>query len=338
MSNLAKYRDSSLEVQTAGLGMSEAFKQNLENLKRSKTKIQETQSLIRDVIDPSKKAQAKYKLARLIKMILPQSLQFVMPEGWTQLLTEKLDPLQKLDSLFRLNINTTQGSATEMIADIKTEKAKLEKLRTDIEAAEREGWDAQKLQEYVAARNNIAIQREISEVFKEELDLLTPEDREVHRQEIISSLKADVINSEALKRLYHEGVSACVKAVNYANLAYHSFSNIVKPAIVFRDVAENLASLNASAVVARDAVLLTIESSSEVFEEVLNSFNEAEKNRITSVETLNRIEQARLRIAGKLESLRITVRNKNQEMILEGEFEEINPLQLTANSAEKSPN
>lgn len=328
--SLARYgQNTSLQVQSNGIGMSEAFRRNIQNLKQSKEKIEETQSLIRDVIDPSKKTQVKYKLARLFKMVVPQSLQFLMPEGWTQLLVENIDPLQKLDSLFRLNINTTQNSAAEMIADIKTEKAKLEKLRQDIETAEKESWDAQRLQEYVASRNNIAIQREISEVFKEEFGLLTPEDRESHRQEIISSLRADVVNSEGLKRLQREGISACVKAVNCANLAYHSFANIVRPTMVFRDAAQNMAGLNASMVIARDAVLLTIESSAEVFEEVLNSFEEAEKNRVASVETQNRIEQARLRIAGKLESLRRTVRTQN-EQILEGVFEDVPPAQLTA--------
>lgn len=170
MSNLVRYgRSQSPQRYSSGssLGLSENFKKSMEGLRQGADQIELTKDLIRTAIDPTKHGQMKYKLAKLFQMLIPQRFQQFMPEGMTRLLTENLDPLQKISTLFRFNLDTIQGSAAEIIAEAKTKKAELTQFKKDVEVADAEKWDPKKLQQFVAARNKISIRREISEVFGE---------------------------------------------------------------------------------------------------------------------------------------------------------------------------
>ena len=262
--------------------------------------------------------------------MIPQRLQQFMPEGMTKLLTENLDPLQKISTLFHLNLNTIQDSAAEIIGEAKIKKADLVQFKKDIGTADLEKWDPKKLQQFVAARNKIVIRREISDVFNEELGLVSEEDREAHRQEILSSLQVDAQNTEEVIKLLRMGVSACVRVFNRANLAYHSFENIVRQVAVFRDSVQDMASLNNSMLIAKESVLITVDGSVQVLEEVLNSFDEAARHQIASGDTILRLREAQSRIESKVTQLCATIRTENDQ-VLEGEFEEVGPpLELAA--------
>src|SRR3989344_5322970 len=321
---LARHKPSrSLQTQSV-FGTSETFRRGLETFKNSKERLQETEQLIRDVVDPSKQAQVKYKLARLVQAIIPRKLQFMIPEGLSKLLAENLDPLQKIDTIFRFDINTSQDSAADMIAEIKKAKQELEQFKERVLKAEQENWDVKTLQQYVASRNNLPIRKEVLEVLEERLGLLSPEDIESQRKMILSSLKADIKNSEGAEELRKEIVLALVETVSHANLGYNSFANVLKPTIAMRDAANNITDLRGIMNIAGGAILMTIDTTVGGFEEVIDSLERAENNRIASVDTLNQLREGRQRIVGKLAGLRNTTRSMN-EQILDAEFEDVTP-------------
>ena|SRR3989344_3446685 len=150
MNNLARHHRGqsrqSLQKYSSDLGLSENFKNSMENMRQGAGQIEQTKDLIRMAIDPTKQGQVKFKLARLFQALIPQRLQQFIPEGMTRLLTENLDPLQKISTLFRLNLNTIQDSAAEIVGEAKVKKADLVQFKKDIAAADLEKWDPKKLQ------------------------------------------------------------------------------------------------------------------------------------------------------------------------------------------------
>ncbi|HEY4484276.1 MAG: hypothetical protein A2915_03875 [Candidatus Yanofskybacteria bacterium RIFCSPLOWO2_01_FULL_41_34] len=329
MNSLVRYNRGlsrrSFQKSSSSLGLSDNFKKSMENMRQGADQIEETKDLIRIAIDPTKRGQVKFKLARLFQALIPQRLQQFMPEGMSKLLTENLDPLPKISTLFHLNLNTIQDSAAEIIAEARTKKADLVQFRKDIEAADLEKWDPKRLQQFVAGRNKIDIRRELSEVFNEELGLISEEEREAHRQEILASLLVDAQNTEEVIKLLRICASACVRVFNRANLAYHSFENVVRQAAVFRDAVQDMASLNSSMLIAKESILITVDGSVQVLEEVLNSFDEAARHQVASGDTILRLREAQSRIESKVSQLCATIRTKNDQ-VLDGEFEEVAPL------------
>src|SRR3989338_8616855 len=312
------------------LDLSDEFKRSMENVRESKEKFEQVRSLILSAIDP-RQPNMKYKLARLVQAMIPKSLYPMMSEGMTRLLSENINPLEKISTLFRINLNTLQESAGVAISEVKKSRDGLSKLIKDIETAEEEKWNVKKLQHYVAARNKIIIRKEISDILDEELGLLSKEDLEAQRQETLLTLKSDEINIQEQIKLLMLISSALVRVFNQGNLEFHSYESVHRQASVARDAIQNMASLNNSMIVGREAFLKTVEVSAEVLEEILNTFDQAANHRIASADTRLRLQTAQARIEGKIHQLRTTVREKNNEMILEGEFEEVGPpLEISA--------
>ena len=132
--------------------------------------------------------------------------------------------------------------------------------------------------------------------------------------------------------------SGGVRIFNRASLEYNSYESIFRQIAVVRDAVEDMASLNNAMFISREALLKTLDSSVEVIENIVDTFDEASRHQIASSDTRFQLEDARARIEDKVNKLRASVRAQNESVI---EATTVPPLQLSASTAtavaEKSP-
>ncbi len=240
--------------------------------------------------------RSKGIFARVVRSIVPRSLFDRLPEGLIDAIGEEEDVLQYIEKRMRGGIDGTQEALRGLSEDAVEYREEILNLREQIRQAETEKWDLQRLHQFLADRSEIDVDPEIMMLLDAQLDILTEEERETRRQELIEELKATVDLSEGVARTMGEVCYAALEVFQKAVSQYHQFTTVHQPIAAIRDTAKELLDTDQSLYAAKDAIVATIQLSLEAVTVALEGAKMVDQYRIASADVKGLLEAGKRKL------------------------------------------
>ena len=279
------------------------LRNTLDSLKESKQEFEGLNDFLREALDVHPEKGRSF-WAKAIALVMPRSSYRMLPARFLKLMAEEADVLELIERLMRENINNLQGSARDM-SIIGTQKYdELEELKTDIQKAKDEGWDAKKLQEHITQKAGIQIFAEVAKLLDKEFGLLSSEEKEEQRASLLNELESNVSIGQDFIKLIGRVESSALKILHRAVSQYYAYRNVYVPMRVIRDSAETMTDMNESMYASRDAIIITMRTSMEAIGKAIEATGHIAKYSIASPTMNAAIESSRVGLEHHLTALK----------------------------------
>ncbi len=275
----------------------------LESLKQCKDDLEHTNEVLRDSLG-LEQDKGRHYLAKILNFLLPRSWFDKMPRGVQKIILEDSDALELIEGLMRRNITNTQATLQNVAKVAVQKKLEIEGVKRDIERAVEEGWDAKRLQTYLAQKADIQIMPEVSKMLDEKFNFLSEEERERRKQKLLQHLGNKVEGMEKLIELLRTVGESALEVFDHAVLQYNSYMTIYKPIAIIRDSALIMTDTNESMYAARDALVETIKRAASAFQVALEASAAVKRYAIASPEMNKFLEEKTLELRESLERVR----------------------------------
>src|SRR3989344_7930323 len=118
---------------------------------------------------------------------------------------------------------------------------------------------------------NIQIRQEIVQLLDSEFNFLSPEEREVRKDELLQQLESNIIIGRSLVATTAKVCSAGLGILHRAAGQYFDYANVYRPIAVIRDSAQTLTDTNHAMYASKDAVVATFETSLKAIETAVDA-------------------------------------------------------------------
>lgn len=282
-----------------------SLKENMKALNASKEELANNNKLVKKALDlPTDRTRSL--AAQILHFVIPRRFYDSLPEGMMKFIAEEYDVLEQIERLMRTNVNNTQDALRNIAACAQSKAEDLDNLAADIATAQKENWDAQQLQQYMAERAGVPIYEEVARLLDNEFSILAPEEREKRKIQLLEQLQSNIVIGEELIRTLSKVCSAGLEIFHRGVGQYFDYVNIYRPVAVIRDSAQTMVDMNQSMYAAKDAVVATFQASLRAIEVAVDAGILVSNYKIASSDMKNLLETGQKRIMGKLKTLQAT--------------------------------
>lgn len=275
-----------------------ALQQHIVALKDGRKRFSEIDKWLRRALElPHSKTRSF--AAKALHAIVPQRMYGVIPNWAVELVAEEEDVLEFLGRLMRENIDNVQEALCEIAEEAAEKKQQLEGLKEDILTAEEERWDAKHLQEYMAEHANIQVYEQVARLLDEEFNIISAEEREAHKKELLGDLKRTADLGETLMGTMGEVCVAGLSVFRRASSQYYQYVSAYRPIAVVRDSARTMLEINTSIHAGREALVVTFEESLRAIETAVDAAENMARYSIASSEFQGLLEHGRERLKAR---------------------------------------
>lgn len=294
-------RSSSLQ-RTLRSSSDRALQDNIKALETSRDELSEINDFLKSALNlPSDRKRSW--LAKGLHFVIPQKFYAHLPNAVAKLVAEEFDVLELIEGLMRKNINNVQDALTNLAVCSIQKKEDIDELALDIQKAQEEKWDALQLHQYMMERANIQIRQEIVQLLDSEFNFLSPEEREVRKEELIKQLESNIVIGRSLVATTAKVCSAGLGILHRAAGQYFDYANVYRPIAVIRDSAQTLTDTNRAMYASKDAVVATFETSLKAIETAVEAARMVNNYAIASADMKNILEAGHKRLDNKLRLL-----------------------------------
>jgi hypothetical protein len=235
--------------------------------------------------------------------LIPKSFYGVMPAALLKWVAEEADVLEQIEGMMREGMNSNQAAVANLAKCAISENQALQEFIYDIQTAEKEGWSARQLQEYMAKESDIKIDSSISELLDEKFGILTDEQKESKRRELIEQLKALAFTRRKLIATLGQTCNAGLAQLNAVVGQYYAYTRVYRPTAIIRDSAKGMLQTDQSLYAARQVLMITIGASVKAIEKIIESASAVDEYRIVSPELINLLDESARKIDAGLAQL-----------------------------------
>lgn len=205
---------------------------------------------------------AKAMLARFLDTVVPERMRDSIP-AIKSLVTGEIDVLARVEGDWRESIDSVQGGLRDLAAMAIERREAWEQLAEDVKAARSEDWDAQTLQNYIMDRAGISIHDEVVQLLDEYNAVLTKEDKEMRKEDLLAKLDSVVVVGAEAMTMMGKVCGAGLQVLQETVTEFWAFSEFVKPVSVIRDAAKDLIGASANAFAGQKVLIATLATSLE---------------------------------------------------------------------------
>jgi len=301
-----------------------ALKEKLKIIKASHKKLEELDNDIRHTLDlPSDKTQSM--VARVFHQLIPQRVYGIMPASLMKFVAEEYDVLEYIETLLRSSVDDIQEALRVLAYWIEQKCAEHEQIFRYLKQAREEDLDAYTLQLYIADHAGIKIFREVAELLDNEFNLLTPEQKEEQKQDILQQLEFNVENGKQFVDYLGQVWAVASREFSKGVFQYFSYLTVYKPLAAVRDAARILTNMNQAMYGAKDAIKATFQTSLKALELAADAAEMADIYSIAAPDMSALIESGKKRLENKLEQLEQGRALRNSSDVIKLIQEEIRP-------------
>lgn len=240
---------------------------------------------------------------RIFGKMVPKRFYGVMPAAILKWVAEEADVLEQIEGMMRECINNNQEAVANMASCALIEAEELQTFIADIESAEKDGWSARQLQEYMASESQISINPAIAQLLDEKFNIFTDEQKEGKRKELIEQLKILALTRRKLIETLGSTCDAGLSQLNAAVGQYYAYSRVYRPTTVIRNSAKDMLQTDQSLYAARQVLMTTIAASVNAVENIIKSAGAVSEYHIASTEFHRLLDESNKRIDAGLAEL-----------------------------------
>lgn len=261
----------------------DVLQETIQKLVRRKEKLEK--------LDEHLKEALSLKVERgMISKAMMKTLHALVPRGWYKRLpasmvkycAEEGDVLELIETLQRDNLNGIQLELRITAACALAKRAEMEQLEQDLQRAEKENWNAKKLQAFMTRRANIPLYKEVALLLDEEFKALSDEQKEERKQYLLKKFHAQVNLGFELVSTMSVVCSGGLQVFHTAVVQYVDFVNVMKPAQKMRDIARRLTDTNTAMYAAPDAIRETFRETIQTLKVAIDAARKVEQYSISS--------------------------------------------------------
>ena len=178
-----------------------------------------------------------------------------------------------------------------------------------METAQKENWNAQTLQEYIAGKSGIQVYDVVARLLDIEFNALTPKEKEIRKDDLLDKLRSTVVIGNELMETIGKVCSAGLQVFHRGVTQYYDYVNFYRPISVIRDSAKALIDTNHSMYAAKDALVATFRTSLQAIELAVDAANMVNNYSIASGDMKGLLESGRARLDQKLKALEVSNRS-----------------------------
>lgn len=279
-----------------------ALQENILALKESRKELEGINKLVKKALDlPSDRK--RNIIAKFLNYLIPTSWYESLPTSIMKLMAEENDVLELIEALMRSNIDSVQDALRELAACAILKREELNTLEADLETAQKENWDAQQLQGYIAGKAEIQVYDVLARLLDIEFNALTQEEKEIRKNDLLNKLRSTVVIGDELMETIGKVCSAGFQVFHRGVTQYYDYVNFYRPISVIRDSARALIDTNHSMYAAKDALIATFRTSLQAIELAVDAANMVNNYSIASDDMKGLLESGRTRLDQKLKAL-----------------------------------
>lgn len=276
--------------------------QHMRTLKQHKNRMQGLDKALCKTLD-LQKDRSRSIMARVVRAVVPSSLFQRLPSGIVEMVGEEEDVIQFVGRSIRESNNNIQGAIRGIVDENVQFRADLEELEMNIAKAEEENWSARRLQEYIASLADVQIDPKVAELLDRKMNILTPEEEETRKQELLVGLKNTFVLGEQLKRTLGEVCNASLEVFQKSTVQLAQFEQFGGPFATIRDAAKELLGGNEAMYAAKETLAATIQVSLQAVEIALDGAQMVQEYSIASADMQGLLEQGAARLQQKVKAL-----------------------------------
>ena len=292
-----------------------------ENMKKHKDNLENLDTILRRQTDIESSKMRKF-LADLIYTITPKRLYDLAPHALMKFVAEEGCILELHETLLRGNVVDGLDDMGNLSAWATTKFGDAAKFEADIDTAESEHWNAQKLLGYFVEQANaglsntekIRVKPEIYKLFEKDFAGLSDAEKEKQRVELVKSLRSTAKMSKQAAEFMLETVASLMPMIRKYIQAYFIYKNIYGPAQAFMDAAKGCVSSNNSMFTAKYVIKETIEKSLEAFEYAAEAIKHADQYSIDAPDMVRVLETCKQRLRQKHKILEYHSNDLNEKI------------------------
>lgn len=307
------------------------LQQHTKTLKQQKEHMNKLDRALRRALElPSDRSRSF--AAKAIRAVVPSFLIQRLPSGIVEMVGEEEDVLQFVERSIRESNNNIQQAIRGIAKEAVQFRIDLEQLAAHIAEAEEKNWTARQLQDYIAQQADIQVFPEVAELLDRQIGILTPEEEEARRQELLVGLKNTLALGQHLQRTVGEVCNASLEVYQKSTIQYYQYTRFQDSAATIRDAAKELLTGNEAMYASKEALAATFQVSLQAVETALEGAQMAEQYRIASVDMAGLLEAGATRLRQKVKALPQAL--AEIKMLPSGETEDADPKE---ESKEDSP-
>lgn len=287
------------------------LEQHMQQLNKTKSELQHLDNNLRKFLG-LEIGYGHTIFARLFGWMVPRKLYGVIPNRILKLVAEEASVLEQIEGLMRECINNNQQAVANLANCALVEVGEVEKLLSDIEIADREGWNARQLQEYMANESQIEINPAISSLLDEKFDVLTDEQKKTRRSELLKQLKALALTRRKLITTLGNTCDAEIAQLNAIIGQFYDYNKVYRPIAVIHESAKGMLDTDRSIYAAREALMAAVEVSVRAVENIIKNAKAVNEYQISSAEFHQLLDASNRRLDAGLADLRQLGAGKSQ--------------------------
>ena len=289
-----------------------ALQDNVKALSSSRGELENINAMIRDELNlPT--SRVRNALGRVLHALVPSKMYSSLPSGLVKFIGEETDVLEYIEKLQRTNVDNTQAALRDLAYAAAEKRRQLDELMADIELAERENWDAQKLQQYMASKADVQIYEEVATLLDKEFSVLPDEEKEKRKLELLAHLKSNVMIGETLMGTMAKVCVAGLQVFHKGVEQYYNYVNFYRPIAVMRDSAKTMVDMNQSMTAGKDALVATFQASLQAIDVALDASKMTQAYSIASPDMAKLLESGQQRLEAKIEALAASQQLEHQK-------------------------
>ena len=300
-------------------------KENIAALRVCGKSFDEIEDWMRQEMDMPANRIRKF-FAKILKTVLPERAYDYIPKKISRFVAEEEDASEFMEGLLRSGVNDTQKVVRNLYLSANEETEKLEELTLDLEHAQKENWDIQALQTYIAEKVGVELDPLVEELLNERFDLISPNERENRKKRIIARLNSNIAGRKKLIETHGKFCSVGLDLFERGKFMLYDFMTVFCPLRVLRDAAKSMVKMDVSMYAAKDLAIQYLQLCSEAVGLVADSAMMSDKYLLFSPDMQERYKAVNTDLDKKLVTLGLI---QKEMALLESKRDEVIEAQVT---------
>lgn len=279
------------------------IQQNIKQLKASRDELEHINDFLKTALDFPSEGWLRKRVMSVFHAVLPRRVYDFVPSSMMPFFAEEYDLLEYIEGLMRGNVDNVQEALRMIAFSAATKREDIDQLIEDLGRARDEAWDAKALQQYMADRAGVPVYEEVARLLDHEFNVLSPEERERRKIELMQQLEANAAIGEELMDTMSKVCVAGLQVFSQGVAQYYNYMNVYRPLAVIRDAAKAMTEMNSSNYAAREALRNTFVASVRAIEASLDAANLVSQYSIASADMKGLLQEGKRDIEKKLAAL-----------------------------------
>lgn len=276
--------------------------EKIKAIKASRDQLGRLDGLVRDALELPDN-QTHSLVARAMHKVIPQRFHGILPASLMKFVAEEYDVLEFIETLMRSNVDDVQEALRALAYCAFGKREEHDELAEYLKKARKEELGAQELQDYIAERAGVEICEEVAHLLDQEFKVLSEEQKEERKKELLDQLEANVAIGEEFMEFMGQICVAGLREFHKGVSQYFNYLNVYRPLIVVRDSAKTLTEMNHSMFVAKDAVKAIFTASVQAMEFAVDAADMIDVYSLAAADMRGMFKSGKERLEAKLQKL-----------------------------------